>query len=183
MEAEKYTSLLERLETEIPLWPPDKCSQILGILERLRVTAWARVLGEGISTKTSSRQDSGQLLTLPQVAERLAVPETYAYELARQHRLPVVRLGKYVRVPVQEFEKWVAQQASLERRIDSEPYAFHSALGRKRCVTGLRALKKNDRASSKSPPKKPVGFRPPVATPCSSAESGTVEAPTSDKEG
>src|SRR5215831_13696985 len=93
-----FRTLLEQLETEIPRWSPDNCTDLLGILERVRALAWARIVGS--SSNSVSGQDSSQLLTLPQVAERLAVPETYAYELARQHKLPVVRLGKYVRVPV-----------------------------------------------------------------------------------
>lgn len=130
MDAAEYISLLNQLETQIPLWPIDECSQALGILERLRVSAWSRMLGEGLSLKTASRQPRGQLLTLPQIAERLTVPKTYAYELARQNRLPVIRLGKYVRVSAEEFEKWLSQQTSLERRIDIKPSAFHSGVGR-----------------------------------------------------
>jgi excisionase family DNA binding protein len=179
MELSDYRSLLEQLETEISGWSPESCTDLLGILERVRVLAWSRIV-KG-SAQSLSSPDSGQLLTLPQVAERLAVPETYAYELARQHKLPIVRLGKYVRVPVQEFEKWVMHQASLERRIDSEPSDFHSALGRHRRATGLRGSKNNDRPSSKSRPQKEVGFRPPVATPSSS--SSAVEAEASPEEG
>ena len=155
MEAAEYISLLERLEAEMSVWPPGECSQVLGVLERLRASAWARLSWRKPIPKTASQHKGGKLLTLPEVAERLAVPETYAYELARQNRLPVVRVRAEVwrRVSAEEFERWVAQQASLERRIDSEPYAYHSAPGRNRSVLGSRGSKKNDRASSKSPPK------------------------------
>jgi excisionase family DNA binding protein len=40
----------------------------------------------------------GTLLTMPQVAKRLGVPESEAYALARHGRLPVVRIGRYVRM-------------------------------------------------------------------------------------
>jgi excisionase family DNA binding protein len=182
MEVMDYIGLLERLESEMPLWRLEKCSKVLGILERLRASAWARILGGGLSEKTASQQEGGKLLTLPQVAERLAVPETYAYELARQNRLPVVRLGKYVRVPAEEFDRWVAQQASLERPIDREPYPFHSAPGRSRPVSGSRGSKKNGRAASKSQSKISVGFRPPVSIP-GLTEPGEGKREPSEKEG
>lgn len=151
MELSDYRSLLEQLEAELLGWSPERCTELLGVLERVRVSAWSQVVKRPQSV---SSQDNGQLLTLPQVAERLAVPETYAYELARQNRLPVVRLGKYVRVPAEEFERWLAQQASLERRVDTKPSDFHSCLARNR-----RASKGNNRTSVKLEPKNRVGFR------------------------
>jgi hypothetical protein len=63
-------------------------------------------------------------------------------------------------VPVEEFEKWLARQASLEQRIDTEPYDFHSAVSRNRVLSGNRGSKKNERAASKPQPKPSVGFRP-----------------------
>jgi excisionase family DNA binding protein len=154
MELSDYRSLLEQLEAEISDWSPESCTELLGALERVRVSAWSQVVK---GPQSLSSQDNGQLLTLPQVAERLAVPETYAYELARQNRLPVVRLGKYVRVPAEEFERWVTQQASLERRIDTKLSKFHSGLGRNR-----GASKGNNRAMVKLEPKNRVGFRPQI---------------------
>jgi excisionase family DNA binding protein len=180
MDLSDYRSLLEQLETEISGWSPESCTDLLSTLERVRVLAWSRIVNG--SAQSLSSQDSGQLLTLPQVAKRLAVPETYAYELARQNRLPVVRFGKYVRVPAEEFERWVAGQASLERRIDREPYGFHSAPARNRPVLGSRGSKKHDRGSSKSQPETSVDFRPPASAP-SVAEPGAVETETIRKEG
>jgi excisionase family DNA binding protein len=179
MELSDYRSLLEQLETEISAWSPESCTELLGALERVRVTAWSQVV-KGPQSLPS--QHNGQLLTLPQVAERLAVPETYAYELARQNRLPVVRLGKYVRVSAEEFGKWLAQQASLERRIDREPYDFHSAAGRNRVLLAGRGSKKNGRAAPKSQSKTSVGFRPPVSIP-DVTEPGAVKPELSHKEG
>jgi excisionase family DNA binding protein len=178
MEWSHYRSLLEQLETEISGWSPETCTELLATLEHVRVLAWSQIM-KGCA-RSLSRQDSGQLLTLPQVAERLAVPETYAYELARQHKLPIVRLGKYIRVPVEEFEKWVVQQASVERPIDSEPYAFHSTDRRNRPMTGAKGSKKKDCAPSKPQRKKEAGFRPPSTTP--SEDSNAVEPAATQKE-
>jgi excisionase family DNA binding protein len=116
------------------------------------------------------------------VAERLAVPQTYAYELARQNRLPVIRLGKYVRVASEELEKWLSQQVSLERRIDREPKGFHSSGGRKTPVKRIERSTNNDRASSKLKPKASVGFRPPVSIPGIMEPGGAIPE-ASEKEG
>jgi excisionase family DNA binding protein len=51
-------------------------------------------------------------LSMPQVAARLNIPVSRAYELARQNQLKAVKLGKYVRVSPQSF---AAYQASLLR--------------------------------------------------------------------
>lgn len=179
MELSDYTSLLEQLEADILGWSSERCTELLGALERVRVSAWSQVVK---GTQSLSSQDNGYLLTLPQVAERLAVPETYAYELARQNRLPVVRLGKYVRVPAEEFEKWLAQQASLERRIDTARYGFDSAAGRKRDFSGGRGGKKNGRAASKLQPKTRVGFRPALSI-ADVIEGDAVKEEPSQKEG
>jgi excisionase family DNA binding protein len=178
MDLSDYRSVLEQLEAEISAWSPESCTELLGVLERVRVSAWYQVVK---GPQNLSDHASGQLLTLPQVAERLAVPETYAYELARQNRLPVVRLGKYVRVPAEELERWLSQQASLERRIDRQPHDFHSADGRNRVLSGNKG-KKNDRAASKSQAKTSVGFRPPVAIPAI-IEPGAVQPEPSHQKG
>jgi excisionase family DNA binding protein len=168
MEVSDYGTLLEQLEAEMLEWSLDDCTNLISILERVRVRAWARIVGG--TAKSQLGQDSGQLLTLPQVAERLAVPETYAYELARQNRLPVIRLGKYVRVPVEAFERWLSQQASLEQRIDNNPPAFHSGAGRNR-----RANHGHSRIPSRVEPKSRVGVRPHIAPEAEGAEEKAGE--------
>jgi excisionase family DNA binding protein len=180
MELSDYRFLLEQLEADLTGWSRESCTDLLAALERVRVSAWSQVVK---GAQSLSSQDNRQLLTLPQVAERLAVPETYAYELARQNRLPVVRLGKYVRVSAEEFEKWLAQQASLERRIDREPSGFHSAGGRKGAVKRIGRSTNNDRASSKSQPKTSMGFRPPPVSIPGVAEPGAAKPELPDKEG
>jgi excisionase family DNA binding protein len=44
-----------------------------------------------------------------QAAERLNVPESRAYELARQGKLPAIRIGKYVRVSVTSLLEYQAK--------------------------------------------------------------------------
>ena len=100
-------NLLSELEAAIGSASADHLPDLLGQLERLKGQAWARMMSASL-TKNDTPSQEQQLLTLPQVAERLSIPESRAYELARQHKLPAVRIGKYVRVPLgklQEYEK------------------------------------------------------------------------------
>lgn len=53
-----------------------------------------------------------KLLRIPQVADILNVSEWRAYELARQGRLPVVRLGRQVRVNEAALMSWIESGGS-----------------------------------------------------------------------
>jgi excisionase family DNA binding protein len=48
------------------------------------------------------------LLTAPEAAARLRVPLPRVYELARTGTIPVVRLGRQVRIPSQALQAWIA---------------------------------------------------------------------------
>ena len=50
-----------------------------------------------------------RLLTIPEVARVLHVRTERAYQLARDGVLPVVRLGRQVRVNGRALDDWVAQ--------------------------------------------------------------------------
>lgn len=47
------------------------------------------------------------LLEIPEVAERLSVSRARAYELARNGLLPVVRLGRQLRVDPEQLDEWL----------------------------------------------------------------------------
>jgi excisionase family DNA binding protein len=49
---------------------------------------------------------AAQLLTAEQVAERWQVQKAQVYRLAREGRLPTVRLGRYMRWRVEAIEKF-----------------------------------------------------------------------------
>lgn len=118
---------LERLEQELPFWDPAACLPLLGLLERLKALAWVKILGhQGAPNQTADGHEQDQLLTIPQVAERLAIPTGHAYELARRDVLPVVRVGKYVRVSQASLTKWIGRQTTLQRPIDNSSLGFHS---------------------------------------------------------
>lgn len=46
----------------------------------------------------------GQLLTAEQLAERWQVPMSHVYRLAREGRIPVVKLGRYYRFRLDAIE-------------------------------------------------------------------------------
>ena len=132
MAGPSYSDVLVSLKGALEGLPPADCARVLGDLERLKAILWHRMMTASSGTTSEKQGSEGTLLTLPQVATRLAIPEGRAYELARQGTLPTVRVGKYVRVPLAEFETWVAQRTSLERRIDRASADFHSVLTRKK---------------------------------------------------
>lgn len=51
---------------------------------------------------------SDLVYTVEEAAERLKIGRTLAWEMARDGRLPVLRLGRLVRVPAAALEQWVA---------------------------------------------------------------------------
>ncbi len=88
------TPNLEDLEQAVADAPVSEIPALIGVLAELQAKAQLKLLSEQKAMK--DRQDV--LLTMRQVAARLNVPESRAYELARQGKLPAVRIGKYVRV-------------------------------------------------------------------------------------
>jgi excisionase family DNA binding protein len=51
---------------------------------------------------------TGKLMTAEEVAERWQVAPAHVYRLAREHRIPSVRLGRYVRFrpdAIEAFER------------------------------------------------------------------------------
>jgi excisionase family DNA binding protein len=53
------------------------------------------------------------LLKVPEAARMLNVSRTTLYELMRAGDIRTVRIGRAVRVPVRELERWVAEQQQV----------------------------------------------------------------------
>jgi len=53
---------------------------------------------------------SERLLTAGEVAELLAVPESWVREATREGRLPHLRLGRYRRYERRAIEAWLSEQ-------------------------------------------------------------------------
>jgi excisionase family DNA binding protein len=71
------------------------------------------------STGTTQAPTPGVLLTPEELAERLAVPQSWVREKTRERArirdkdpLPVVRLGKYVRFSWPAVQAWLARQGA-----------------------------------------------------------------------
>jgi excisionase family DNA binding protein len=58
---------------------------------------------------------SGRLLTACEVAELLAVPESWVREATRDGRLPHLTLGRYRRYSRPDIERWLEQQKTPAR--------------------------------------------------------------------
>ena len=102
------TPNLEQLERVVAETPVSQIPALIGILAQLQARAQLKMLSE---QKTASGRDGG-LLTMREAAAWLNVPESRAYELARQGKLPAVRIGKYVRISA---EALAAYQSKLPR--------------------------------------------------------------------
>ena len=68
---------------------------------------------------------SERLLTAGEVAELLAVPQSWVREATREGRLPHLRLGRYRRYEPKAIEAWLADQRGgppvSPRRLDNRP--------------------------------------------------------------
>ena len=123
----EFVTMLERLERELPTWDRAACLHLVGLLERLKAHAWVQILGsQGSPHDPADVQEPNRLLTIPQVAELLAIPTGHAYDLARRDVLPVVRFGKYVRVTQTSLTRWIEQHTTPQRRIDNGHPGSHS---------------------------------------------------------
>lgn len=99
-------TLIIELEHSIQDLSSEECPVLLGDLERLKAMAWGKIVARQAD---NSQGEGAGLLTMTEAATRLSIPESRAYELARQGRLPAVRIGKYVRVSLQALAEYQAR--------------------------------------------------------------------------
>ena len=83
--------------------PADELPQLLGIVAEAQARAQARLVAPTPAVVPTER-----LLTAEQVAEIFRVPVSQIYESARRHRLPCVRIGKYVRFDITAIRQALA---------------------------------------------------------------------------
>jgi excisionase family DNA binding protein len=54
------------------------------------------------------------LVRVPEAAELLGVSRAKAYELVASGVIPVVRIGRATRVPLEALRRWVADQSTVQ---------------------------------------------------------------------
>ena len=64
-------------------------------------------------------EPSRQLLTVPDVANRLALKESTIRKMIFQRRIPIVKIGRAVRIPIEEVERIIVDgyQPTLTRHV------------------------------------------------------------------
>lgn len=97
---------LKDIETGLAEASREQLSALIGDLERIKAAAWTRLL-----SPRQHESPAENLLTAPQVAARLAIPQGRVYELSRQGRLPVIRVGKYLRFDPGRLNAWISDHA------------------------------------------------------------------------
>lgn len=91
------------------------------LLGRLLAARAAVASGDGQPTAQEDR-----LLCIPEVAVRLAIPRGRVYEFCRRGELPVIRLGKYIRVRASALSEWLAHHE--EKRVERTTHTVYSKL-------------------------------------------------------
>jgi excisionase family DNA binding protein len=89
---------------------PAECPGVIGMLEQLKAHAWAQMVQQ---TAKDSTRDS-HLLKMKEVAQKLNIPEGRAYELARQGKLQIIRIGRYIRMRPEALAEYEGRAPSGE---------------------------------------------------------------------
>lgn len=69
------------------------------------------------------------LLTVAEAARRLSLGRATAYQMVQRGELPVVRIGRAVRIPARALEEWVAAH-TLGGKFDGSSVRTGVPLGR-----------------------------------------------------
>ena len=119
-------ALMNDLGKAIENVPPADCPTLIGALEQFKTLIWTRILTAGVADQRSMASCEGKrLLTIPQVAEQLAIPKARAYELARRGNLPIVRIGKYIRIEASALATWISTHSEVQG-VDTRLYTEYS---------------------------------------------------------
>jgi excisionase family DNA binding protein len=51
-----------------------------------------------------------RLLTVPEAASRLGVSRSTGWQLAQQGKIPVIHIGRSVRVPADALDQWIKER-------------------------------------------------------------------------
>lgn len=97
--------------------------EIPGLLTEL-VALLGAIVGRTLSQPAPApKGEPDRLLTVKEVAARLAVPKSFVYELARRGDLASARLGRYVRFRVTAIEEYLSRQE--QKPLDKRRYVTY----------------------------------------------------------
>lgn len=101
------TQAIQDIEQAIRTGPVTEIPALLGILEGVKASGWARLFagpqtGQGESTKQNA-------LTAEQVAGILNVKPSFVYDMARQKKLKSYKVGKYIRFKESAVNDYLAK--------------------------------------------------------------------------
>jgi excisionase family DNA binding protein len=117
-------TLFDQIPQGIAAAPLGQLAAVMAQLAACQSAVAARLLNghqHGAVQREMASAEDGSLLTIEQVARRLNVPKSNAYELVRSHKLEAVRLGKYLRVDPEVLAHYVAALAASSRT-DTMPH-------------------------------------------------------------
>lgn len=106
-EPQNFEQIITHLDQLVGQASPTVIPLLVGAFSRLQARAQLQMLAG--HEPANSNQD---LLTIPEVAERLKISDYRAYELARQGVFKSVRLGKSVRVRPEDLAEYLTRVGS-----------------------------------------------------------------------
>lgn len=104
--------------------PSEQLPAVMAHLAACQSAVAARLLNahqSGATLRKATPTEPGSLLTIEEVAQRLNVPKSNAYELVRQHKLESMRIGKYVRVAPDRLAQYVGTLAASPQHATLPP--------------------------------------------------------------
>jgi hypothetical protein len=102
MANDQLIKALQELTRKVRALEPEDCPAVIGMLEQLKAHAWAQM----VEHKAGDQAGDDHLLDMAVVATKLNIPKCRVYELARQGKFRIVRIGKYIRMRPRDLSEY-----------------------------------------------------------------------------
>ena len=102
--------MLAELSQQIQQAALGELPALIGKLEQAKALALFRLSCAPLQTAAASSNGGNAFLNVEEVHQLLNVPVSYVYDLARQHKLPSVKVGKYLRFQREAILHWVEER-------------------------------------------------------------------------
>ena len=73
-----------------------------------------------MSVNTKQTKDRSRIMTVHEVAEYLRMSEAKVYRLAKQHSIPVARIGKTLRFRKDLLDAWLIETTESSMKVDGK---------------------------------------------------------------